>query len=462
MIAEKLRKAVLQAAMEGKLTNQDLNDNSVVEILTKIEMNKGIKFRVINEDEKPYSIPMNWVWISHNDILEISGGSQPPKSTFSELPKENYIRLYQIRDYGSNPQPVYIPIETATKQTKKGDILLARYGASLGKVFYAEEGAYNVAMAKVIPLFKEDILYNDFLFYYYKSSQYQSLVLNNTRSAQAGFNKNDLNKLLIALPPIEEQKRIVEKLEVLLAEIDKLEQDEKALKDLEDKFPERLKNSILQAAIQGRISNQSIDKDNSYNHSGINGNKQITYEENDKTGLVVPTTWRFYKLVDVSDVIGGYAFKSSEYLKSNIENGVRVIRISDFNNDGLIDNSPVYYNEDNKLSRYEIRENDILLCMTGGTVGKNTLVNNIDKKLYLNQRVAAIRNNSPSLLNTEYLHIVLNTPYIQKIINDSKNSTNDNISMRQINNFIIPIPPLKEQIEIINKIKKLSINIETM
>jgi type I restriction enzyme S subunit len=211
---ERLKSAIIESAMKGKITNQDLNDNSVVEILTKIEINKGIKFRVINEDEKPYSIPMNWVWISHNDILEISGGSQPPKST-SELPKENYIRLYQIRDYGSNPQPVYIPIETATKQTKKGDILLARYGASLGKVFYAEEGAYNVAMAKVIPLFKEDILYNDFLFYYYKSSQYQSLVLKNTRSAQAGFNKNDLNKLLIALPPIEEQKRIVDKLDKL-------------------------------------------------------------------------------------------------------------------------------------------------------------------------------------------------------------------------------------------------------
>lgn len=212
---ERLKSAIIESAMKGKITNQDLNDNSVVEILTKIEINKGIKFRVINEDEKPYSIPMNWVWISHNDILEISGGSQPPKSTFSELPKENYIRLYQIRDYGLNPQPVYIPIETATKQTKKGDILLARYGASLGKVFYAEEGAYNVAMAKVIPLFKEDILYNDFLYYYYKSSQYQSLVLKNTRSAQAGFNKNDLNKLLIALPPIEEQKRIVDKLDKL-------------------------------------------------------------------------------------------------------------------------------------------------------------------------------------------------------------------------------------------------------
>ena len=96
--------------------------------------------------------------------------------------------------------------------------------------------------------------------------------------------------------------------------------------------------------------------------------------------------------------------------------------------------------------------------MTGGTVGKNTLVNNIDKKLYLNQRVAAIRNNSPSLLNTEYLHIVLNTPYIQKIINDSKNSTNDNISMRQINNYHT-YTSAKEQIEIINKLK-LSINIE--
>ena len=66
--------------------------------------------------------------------MEISGGSQPAKNHFISVPKDNYIRLYQIRDYGDNPIPVYIPEELASKRTEKGDILLARYGGSLGKI----------------------------------------------------------------------------------------------------------------------------------------------------------------------------------------------------------------------------------------------------------------------------------------------------------------------------------------
>ena len=73
--------------------------------------------------------------------------------------KEGYIRLFQIRDYGPNPQPVHIPLSTASKISQKGDILLARYGASLGKVFYAEYGAYNVALAKVIPLYESPLIF---------------------------------------------------------------------------------------------------------------------------------------------------------------------------------------------------------------------------------------------------------------------------------------------------------------
>ena len=96
----------------------------------------------------PFDIPLNWVWVKHNDVISVIGGAQPPKSNFKSTPQEGYVRLYQIRDYGTSPVPVYIPIEMAQKTTKKGDVLLARYGASLGKVFFAEEGAYNVAMAK--------------------------------------------------------------------------------------------------------------------------------------------------------------------------------------------------------------------------------------------------------------------------------------------------------------------------
>ena len=156
-------------------------------------------------------MPPTWCWVRHNQLFEISGGSQPPKSQFIERPQEGYIRLYQIRDYGNSPLPVFIPKEKASKITKKGDIILARYGASLGKVFFAEDGAYNVAMAKVIPQFPENLICKEFLFLFYKTSIYQKLVKDRSRCAQAGFNKEDLNDLLFPLPPLKEQHRIVER-----------------------------------------------------------------------------------------------------------------------------------------------------------------------------------------------------------------------------------------------------------
>lgn len=204
-------------------------------------------------DNLPFEIPDSWVWVRHNEIFEISGGSQPPKSKFISQPKTGYVRLYQIRDYGSNPQPIYIPENMASKISKKGDILLACYGASLGKVFWAEDGAYNVAMARVIPLFDIALINKNYLYYYYKSSIYQETIMGNARSAQAGFNKDDLSKMFFPMPPLAEQVRIVseiEKFEPLIAEYDKLEQQATRL---DGEIYDKLKKSILQYAIQGKL-----------------------------------------------------------------------------------------------------------------------------------------------------------------------------------------------------------------
>ena len=124
-----------------------------------------VKLKKDITDEIPFEIPDSWAWVRHNDLFDISGGSQPPKSIFQTQEKEGYIRLFQIRDYGPNPQPVHIPLSTASKISQKGDILLARYGASLGKVFYAEYGAYNVALAKVIPLYESPLIFQKYIFY---------------------------------------------------------------------------------------------------------------------------------------------------------------------------------------------------------------------------------------------------------------------------------------------------------
>lgn len=140
-------------------------------------------------------------------MIDIVGGAQPPKNLFKPFPSEGYIRLYQIRDYGDNPIPVYIPESYAIKRTVKGDILLARYGGSLGKVFVAENGAYNVAMAKARVKYP-GIVMNEYLLLFYKSCLYQDILKTISRTAQAGFNTNDFDNLFLPLPPINEQERI--------------------------------------------------------------------------------------------------------------------------------------------------------------------------------------------------------------------------------------------------------------
>ena len=238
---ECLKKSVLQEAIQGKLVPQIAEEGTAQELLDQIKAEKQklvkdgkLKKSALNgsvifrgddnkywekstecmeciDDKIPFEIPSTWCWVRHNQLFEISGGSQPPKSQFVDSPKSGYIRLYQIRDYGSNPMPVYIPKEKANKITKEGDIILARYGGSLGKVFWAKDGAYNVAMAKVIPLFESEFVNKQYLFLFYQSSIYQYLVKDHSRSAQAGFNKDDLKDLFFPLPPLEEQSRIVEK-----------------------------------------------------------------------------------------------------------------------------------------------------------------------------------------------------------------------------------------------------------
>ena len=218
-LLEQIRQEKLQLVKEGKLKKSALTDSIIFRGDDNKYWEKKDKAEKDITDEIPFEIPDSWVWIRHNDLFDISGGSQPPKSKFIEREKEGYIRLFQIRDYGSNPQPIYIPLSTASKISQKGDILLARYGASLGKVFYAEYGAYNVALAKVIPLYESRLIFQKYIFLYYCSSIYQNEIVNRSRCAQAGFNKEDLNSLLFPLPPLAEQYRIVEKYEKAIASI---------------------------------------------------------------------------------------------------------------------------------------------------------------------------------------------------------------------------------------------------
>lgn len=163
----------------------------------------------------------------------------------------------------------------------------------------------------------------------------------------------------------------------------------------------------------------------------------------------IPESWEWCHLGSFCELIGGYAFPS-ESLKGNT--GIRVIRISDISESGFVNNRIVRYNGKETLSAYNIRVGDILIAMTGGTVGKSLYVTDMPEEILLNQRVAIIRN---EFMNKEYINYVIRSPYIKDVINEKKNSTNDNISMKDIYNFFIPVPSIEEQKRIVMSIEQI-------
>ena len=163
----------------------------------------------------------------------------------------------------------------------------------------------------------------------------------------------------------------------------------------------------------------------------------------------IPQSWCWVRLGAIATIIGGFAFPS-ESIKS--EKGYRVIRISDFNDSKIVYNKVVRYNGDADLTQYEICERDILMAMTGGTVGKSVFLTELpEKHMLLNQRVAIIRN---KYIFDEYLNLVISSPITIDVVNSRKNSTNDNISMVDIYNFLVPVPPTNEQKKIVQKIQE--------
>ena len=506
MKAEQLRKSILQLAIQGKLVPQDPNDEPASVLLERIRAKKQrlIKEGKIKKDKNdsvifkgddnryyekvgseikditenlPFEIPDSWVWVRHNEIFEISGGSQPPKSKFISQPKTGYVRLYQIRDYGSNPQPIYIPENMASKISKKGDILLARYGASLGKVFWAEDGAYNVAMARVIPLFDIALINNDYLYYYYKSSIYQETIMGNARSAQAGFNKDDLSKMFFPMPPLAEQVRIVseiEKFEPLIAEYDKLEQQ--ATK-LDGEIYDKLKKSILQYAIQGKLVPQDANDEpasvlleriraekkaklgkkyvDSYIYKGddncyyehIAGRAQ---DEPVEVPFDIPDNWAWVRWGNLSFSIQyGYNAPAKE------SGRIKMVRISDIHNNEVDwDNVPFCDISESDIKTYLLKENDILFARTGGTVGKSYLVTSVpEEAVYAGY---LIRTQYSDQLSAQYLKYFMESSLYWMQLKDGTIATaQPNCNGQTLSKMILPLPPLAGQKRIVAKINEI-------
>ena len=458
--ADKLRKSILQAAIQGRLTKQLPTDGSAKDLLAQIKAEKEeliaegkIKkekpLAPITDDEKPFEIPENWEWVRHNTVFEIVGGSQPPKSHFSNVMKTGYVRLYQIRDYGESPIPVYVSETLVSKFTEKNDILLARYGGSLGKVFFAEKGAYNVAMAKVVPLFASKELINiKFMYNYYLAPLYQNLVRAQTRGAQAGFNKDDLNTLLIPLPPLAEQKRIVERVEELFAEVEKLERDEKQLEEIQKTFPSKMKNALLQSAIQGKLTEQLPTDGSAKDLLG-----KIKPISEDEIPFDIPENWTWVRLGDMCQIYNGNSINTQEkamkYSKHN-HNTYDYIGTKDVGFDHVISYDNGVYIPQTETKFKVAPTNSVLLCMEGGSAGKKIAL--VTKDICFGNKLCCF---ITDIISNKYVYYYLQTSTFISDFKDSMTGIIGGVGVNKIKNIAIALPPLAEQKRIVEKLEEL-------
>ena len=141
------------------------------------------------------------------DICDFQGGAQPPKNQWIDERREGYVRMLQIRDFTQieKVKPEFVKISARVKMCKEDDILIARYGASVGKILTGLSGAYNVAIMKTIP--DEKKISKKYLFYFLSSEYFQKFIMNvGSRAAQAGFNKDDLQNVMLIERTLEEQQ----------------------------------------------------------------------------------------------------------------------------------------------------------------------------------------------------------------------------------------------------------------
>lgn len=455
MIAEKLRKAVLQAAMEGKLTDRFPTDG-----FTSIKIDKPIKS--ITLDEIRFEIPNNWGWFRVGDLFDIRNGFTPLRSN-KEFWNSKDIPWFTVNDIRNQGRIIYyteqfISKSAATKNriVPKNSILLC-CTASIGefaltKIELTTNQQFNSLTIKEHLKEHIEILY----VYYWVQTIKEELINKAGKTTFPFLSVSKLSQVLIPIPPLSEQKRIVEKLDHMLAIIAELERYERQLKDFDDNFPESLKDSILKAAIQGKLTKQLSEDGHSLEFIqdiGKRYNKKIKILP--EGPFDIPYNWIWTTLNDISESIrsGG---TPSRYEPRYWQNGnIPWIKIKDIKGK-YVDTCEEYITEEglNNFSAKLFTKGTILYTIFA-TIGDCGILN-IDAST--NQAIAGITLLEGIAL-TEYIYYVLvySKTYM---MSKSRGMAQNNINLKILRSLPIPIPPISEQkriVDLLNAIFKCEI-----
>ena len=524
MTAQQLKNSILQMAVQGKLVPQDPNDEPASVLLQRIKAEKQelIKAGKIKKDKKsseifrgathnlpyayceqigkeirdisdeiPFEIPESWEWVRLGII-----------STYNQAKQKINAKDADVSIWGLDLEDIEKGGRLLVKKTvgerkavgdktvfTKGDILYSKLRPYLLKILVAPDS--GICTPEIVPFTVYGGISAEYIVNFLKSPYVDGLVNGETygiKMPRAGT--DTMISLLVPLPPLFEQHRIVAKIEELLPYIERYGKAEEHLTTLNTTFPEALKKSILQEAVQGKLVPQDPDDEpasvlleriraekqalikagkikKDKHESAIITRDKIPYEIidgkerciADEVPFELPESWCWCRLGSISWYFD--AGKSPNCIKQSVtgdEYGVITttsIQIGYFDekqNKVLPLNFEV--NEDMKVNK-----GDILITRAGpmNRTGVACVVKNIHYNLILSDKTIRI-NMSDELFDKDYIVTVLNSPNIREQIiglMSGMDKQQVNISQDKYKTVFIPLPPLAEQKRIVAKIEEL-------
>ena len=469
-ICDDLRKAVLQAAIQGHLTEQLPEDGNAENLYNEIQAEKQKLIKEgkikkekplpeIMEDDIPFDIPANWKWVWLGSVIHLQSGQDFEPSGYNDKAKGiPYLTGASNLDNGK----VIINRWTETPRclAKTGTLLIVCKGAGVGKMAFLQIPEAHIAR-QLMGITSSHV-----------ALPYIKIVLDmdiaNIREKMQGIipgiSRDDILSLLLPLPPLAEQKRIVARVDELMARIDEMEMTEKDIIALSNAFPGDMKAALLQAAIQGKLTGQlASDGDAETLYADIQKEKQKLIKEGklkkaktlpeiseDEIPFDIPENWKWVRWGNLSFSIQ-YGYNAPALQKGRI----RMVRISDIQNNAVAWDTVPYCNiEEKDIPDYLLEVNDILFARTGGTVGKSYLVKEVPcESIYAGY---LIRTRYSSDLVPSYMKYFMESQlYWDQLKEGTTATAQPNCNGQTLSKMLIPLPPLSEQKRIVEKLDKL-------
>ena len=496
MNAQQLKNSILQEAIEGRLVPQDPNDEPASVLLKRIRKEKERLVKEgklkkkdlietpIQEDEIPFEIPENWEWVRLGDIVSFIGGYAYDSSSFISNSENQVLRLGNVKNDNIllNVNPVFIDdklaLDTEKFKCKENDILITMTGTRKKRDYFFSvliNSNYlnlfinqrvgclrsiigNVSRWLVVALKTEVILTDVF--------QYETGTAN-----QGNLGAENILKVKIPLPPLAEQKRIVAKIEELLPKVEEYGKAQDALDKLNAELPERLKKSILQEAIEGRLVKQDPnDEPASVLLDKIRAEKAKLVKEGklkkkdlietpiseDEIPFEIPESWEWVRLPDISanslgkTLNGGKTIGATKKYLCSINvywNRIDLLKVKE---------TPF---DESDCQKYKLEKGDLLIC-EGGDYGRSAVWDKDEEMYYQN---ALHRIKFYNMINPYfYMYCMEVFKSISLLEEVAKGMTIKHLTQDALYSLVFPLPPLSEQHRIVEKLEQLMAEIDKL